>query len=235
MSDRSIEMAIDTQVMTLDKKNAILNGVAELTQGVKTDGLDLKRKYAAKFAVIADKDGNILTEKGPFGGEMPAVVLGDSTWQFVDAIYSKLQNITGAIHVMAWRWVDGQGYVPDVSKYADPNSPEHTGYEGALNQLVRRHILEAKTAIKSSIPGVTELSFLGDEVRAQLKHARARKNPDSETDKAPNGVARDAGDKVTMYWAGFMRTQHTHADGKLDGKAIVAAIGKYFPELAPKS
>jgi len=224
-------MAIDTQnsVLAQQERNAqtrieIDAAVKQYTNGIKLDGMDLSKNYGQLLAVIADKDGNVLTETTPFGGTQPAIIIQAQTWQCADAINQKM-GVLGGTKFMAWRWsVEDGRYVPDRTKYQHDGSVR-VGDKGVIDDVIARHLLVVKRAPSSSLPGVAELDFLRQEAVAQLKLARAHK---SETDKAPKGMPKDATRKITKYWANYMRSMHAEpAD-------VIRMLQAEYVELFPK-
>lgn len=186
--------------------------IARLTSGVNVEGLDLRRNYGKLFAVIAGTDGRVLTEQGPFGGANPAVVIGETTWQFADAVHAKMRLVPGAVKFMAWLWnVDENRYMPARTKFVNGNQ---VGSEGAIDQFVRRH---AGKAPVSSLPGVAEVEFLMNECKAQAQAARKA---------TPKGTFNpDAAVRIARTFAHAMRVMGVKRE------VVFAAMNDTYPEL----
>lgn len=185
--------------------------IRELSSQVDYAKIDLKKNYGTnRIAVIADKDGKILTETGPFGNEQPAVLLVDGTWQMADGIKGKLASIPGAAKFFVWRWDSARSeYIPDRTPYDKEGKP---GNEGTFEQFVRRH--HSKSNI-ISLPGAAELGYLAKaatEIAKQIK-----------TDKGV--IAKEAPARVLMHVAAFLKSAGLTTD------QIRTIVHKAMPEL----
>lgn len=185
--------------------------IRELSSQVDYAKIDLKKNYGTnRIAVIADKDGKILTETGPFGNEQPAVLLVDGTWQMADGIKGKLASIPGAAKFFVWRWDSARSeYIPDRTPYDKDGKP---GNEGTFEQFVRRH--HSKSNI-ISLPGAAELGYLAKaatEIAKQIK-----------TDKGV--IAKESPARIMMHVAAFLKSAGLTTD------QIRSIVHKAMPEL----
>jgi len=196
-----------TNVLTAAETAALIE---KLTSGVMDAAFNRKANIGKYVALVADEHGFILTEPGPLGGTMPAVIIGMTTWQFADAIHAKLRNLPGAAKFSAYKWNDSDHeYQVALSTYKDG---KQVGDEGAINQYVRRH---AGVTGPSVYPAVAALQQLA---KTAADHASAGK-------KNKGTLAPDAADHITRMYASAMKTMG------VDRKAALASLRTHWPEL----
>lgn len=188
--------------------------IRELSSQVDYSKINLKQNYGTtRLAVIADANGKILEETGPFGNVQPAVLMVDGTWQMADGIKGKLSAIPNAAKFYVWRWDSAKSeYIPDRTPYDKDGKP---GNEGTFEQYVRRH--HSKSPI-ISLPGAAELGYLAKastEIAKEIKSAK--------------GKVTDAQvERVMLHVAAFF-----HGAG-VDADKARSIVHKAMPELWAK-
>lgn len=177
------------------KNPALEKAIDEFIAGLKIENVKLTaNRGSQRLAMIFDKEGNALKEVDPDEEDAaPRVIklLGDSTWQLVDAVAAKLKATPNAARAMIWRWdAKQQKYVVDRSEFTDTN--RKVGPEGALNQLFRRHLLKGQV---SNLPGAAELGLLSKAATEIAKSIKDQKG------KIPS----DAAQRMTMHLIAFYK------------------------------
>lgn len=147
--------------------------VKRLTDGCDYSKINLKTFRGGKlFAVLFTADGKPAYEEDPDDGSRLMVkLIGDSGWQFVDAIHAKLKAVKDADKFMAWLWnPDTKEYEFARTRYNDKGV--QIGAEGIIDHYIRR---KAGKSTATSLPGVAELGFLSTKAAEIAKAAKKEK------------------------------------------------------------
>lgn len=156
--------------------------VQRLTGGVDYSGIKLDKNRGGKlFAVVFGADNKpMYVEDEDDGSKQMLKLVGDSGWQFVDALWASMKKYN-APKFMAWKWSDEEKrYLPARTR-TDKNGKK-IGDEGIIDHLIRRKSTKVSTV--SVYPGVTELGLLSkkcETVAAKAKKAKGVYEPDDKS------------------------------------------------------
>lgn len=191
--------------------------IARLLSGIDVSKIKLNvNRGARRFAVIADINGKILKEIDPDDGEERQVkLLGDQTWQFVDAIAAKMK-LPNAAKFIAWKWnIATSAYELDRSKF--DKDGKQIGEEGVMDHYVRRYSFKA-TRAALMLPGMAELSIMSKaatEIAKEIKTAKGK-------------LPSDAKKRMLMHFISFLKSTGT------DRAECVKLLKEGWPELFEK-
>lgn len=189
--------------------------VQEFTSGVDTSGLNLRKNFGKLFAIICGSDGKVLTETLPNGQVYPVLLVGETTWQFADAINAALKR-TGGVKFMAWKWNENENsYIPGRTKRTP--SGAQVGEEGVIDQFVRRH---AGVKRADSNPVLSALDALRKAVAERYATTK---------DKEHKGVP--PADTVSSVTRAYGRAM---SELKADKNVVLKELHDTYPELFAK-
>lgn len=156
----------------IEKRRIVDAEIASITEGVNFSKINLKVYRGNKyFGVVFNVDGSPAYAVDPDDGTQLMIKLtGDSGWQFSDALYGAWRKAGPGCKLMAWQWdrVNNE-YVVSRSKYKD-NAV--VGTAGILDQIIERKI---QKTVRTTMPGLAELGFLGDKVSEIIKTVKSDK------------------------------------------------------------